>query len=525
MEKMPIENWISSRLRAAEAMIRSMETHVRLLEKQRDYLKVWKNDQLQILEEQVKHLERQRCFLTLWKPDVHFGLDSKSSHVDVQLVAKDEGRVHAHKAILAARSQEFEKLFRAEIKDGIIEIADMSYEELSAFVRFFYTASIDSKLLVKHSSSLLQAADRYKVNFLRTVCEEALVTNICKENAISIFVVAKKHCSEATLEALLNEATSMGELSTFNEYKQYCQTDAKLLLELYEKFLEVKKASSSKKRRTAVAKGCSEANAGVYLPSRKSGEVSRPAENVAGEPYVEIFGSNIFETMNEKVEADGPVEDNEKGKDKVKGSNSDGGRKKMKDNRIPGRTPMPFDTPMVQGSPYGSPHFMPFFMPPCMPAMYPGNPMLAGQRPPMLMPSEPSSNFLKPLALKKEYQTKKVPSLNKKSKEANVVSTLPQGIVWKKKQYRASIVVNGKTHVLGNSKSLEEATHMYDRAAYVCGRGTNHELPEKEKQELEGLLWEEFLDFPRESQNEQKQGNSGVGELSSILPQSWLEEY
>lgn len=100
MEKMPIENWISSRLRAAEAMIRSMETHVRLLEKQRDYLKVWKNDQLQILEEQVKHLERQRCFLTLWKPDVHFGLDSKSSHVDVQLVAKDEGRVHAHKAIL-----------------------------------------------------------------------------------------------------------------------------------------------------------------------------------------------------------------------------------------------------------------------------------------------------------------------------------------------------------------------------------------------------------------------------------------
>lgn len=39
------------------------------------------------------------------------------------------------------------------------------------------------------------------------------------------------------------------------------------------------------------------------------------------------------------------------------------------------------------------------------------------------------------------------------------------------------------------------------RAAYVCGRGTNHELPEKEKQELEGLLWEEFLDFPRESQS------------------------
>jgi hypothetical protein len=38
------------------------------------------------------------------------------------------------------------------------------------------------------------------------------------------------------------------------------------------------------------------------------------------------------------------------------------------------------------------------------------------------------------------------------------------------------------------------------RAAYVCGRETNAELPQGEKQELEGLLWEEFLDFPKESQ-------------------------
>ena len=37
----------------------------------------------------------------------------------------------------------------------------------------------------------------------------------------------------------------------------------------------------------------------------------------------------------------------------------------------------------------------------------------------------------------------------------------------------------------------------------MCGRETNSELPEKEKQELEGLLWEEFLDFPTESELEE----------------------
>jgi hypothetical protein len=43
-------------------------------------------------------------------------------------------------------------------------------------------------------------------------------------------------------------------------------------------------------------------------------------------------------------------------------------------------------------------------------------------------------------------------------------------------------------------------TGEHARAAYVCGRETNAELPQGEKQELEGLLWEEFLDFPKELQ-------------------------
>jgi hypothetical protein len=45
------------------------------------------------------------------------------------------------------------------------------------------------------------------------------------------------------------------------------------------------------------------------------------------------------------------------------------------------------------------------------------------------------------------------------------------------------------------------------RAAFVCGRETNSELSEKEKQELEGLLWEEFLDFPTESEIEESKLN------------------
>jgi hypothetical protein len=59
--------------------------------------------------------------------------------------------------VQAARSQEFENLFRNEVKDNLVEMADMSLEELSTFVKFFYTDVVNRESLVKHSSALLQS--------------------------------------------------------------------------------------------------------------------------------------------------------------------------------------------------------------------------------------------------------------------------------------------------------------------------------------------------------------------------------
>ena len=37
----------------------------------------------------------------------------------------------------------------------------------------------------------------------------------------------------------------------------------------------------------------------------------------------------------------------------------------------------------------------------------------------------------------------------------------------------------------------------WDRAAYKCGREPNFELSEEEKQELQGMQWDEFLALTR----------------------------
>ncbi len=100
MEKIPIENWNSARIHTAQAMIRSMEAEMRLLEKQRDVMSVCKSDKVRSLEMQVQQLEKQRDFLSLWKPDLHNGLHMQDTHVDVQLQASDGSCIYAHKAVL-----------------------------------------------------------------------------------------------------------------------------------------------------------------------------------------------------------------------------------------------------------------------------------------------------------------------------------------------------------------------------------------------------------------------------------------
>ena len=45
----------------------------------------------------------------------------------------------------------------------------------------------------------------------------------------------------------------------------------------------------------------------------------------------------------------------------------------------------------------------------------------------------------------------------------------------------------------------KSALFVYCRAAYLCGREPNFELTEAEKQELQLLQWEDFLEQTRQS--------------------------
>ncbi|TQE06504.1 hypothetical protein C1H46_007875 [Malus baccata] len=79
----------------------------------------------------------------------------------------------------------------------------------------------------------------------------------------------------------------------------------------------------------------------------------------------------------------------------------------------------------------------------------------------------------------------------------NQEPSLLRGVYFKNMKWHAAIKVDKKQIHLGTVGSQEEAAHLYDRAAFMCGREPNFELSEEEKQELRKFKWDEFLVMTR----------------------------
>ncbi|XP_044500955.1 ethylene-responsive transcription factor-like protein At4g13040 [Mangifera indica] len=108
--------------------------------------------------------------------------------------------------------------------------------------------------------------------------------------------------------------------------------------------------------------------------------------------------------------------------------------------------------------------------------------------------------------IEKEQHIKSFPGLpikrrkrHRRKQIQNQEPCLMRGVYFKNMKWQAAIKVDKKQIHLGTVGSQEEAAHLYDRAAFMCGREPNFELSEEEKQELRQFKWDEFLAFTRRS--------------------------
>jgi len=104
---------------------------------------------------------------------------------------------HAHKAILAARSAVFSAMFEHEMeerKHNRVEIADVDRDVMNEMLRFIYTGKAPN--LERMADDLLAAADKYALDRLKVMCEEALCSSLSIENVSDVLVLADLHSAE-----------------------------------------------------------------------------------------------------------------------------------------------------------------------------------------------------------------------------------------------------------------------------------------------------------------------------------------
>ncbi|CAO2644932.1 Speckle-type POZ protein [Lemmus lemmus] len=97
----------------------------------------------------------------------------------------------AHKAILAGAMFEHEM---EESKKNRVEINDVEPDVFKEMMCFIYTGKAPN--LDKMADDLLAAADKYALERLKVMCEDALCSNLSVENAAEILILADLHSAD-----------------------------------------------------------------------------------------------------------------------------------------------------------------------------------------------------------------------------------------------------------------------------------------------------------------------------------------
>ena len=102
-----------------------------------------------------------------------------------------------HKAILVSRSRVFAAMFEhdmEESKHGRVEVKDVDPDVMAEMLRFIYMGRAPN--LDSMAAELLAAADKYALDRLKVICEEALCSSLTVENVSEVLILADLHSAE-----------------------------------------------------------------------------------------------------------------------------------------------------------------------------------------------------------------------------------------------------------------------------------------------------------------------------------------
>ncbi|CAN6308559.1 unnamed protein product [Urochloa humidicola] len=160
------------------------------------------------------------------------GLLSSKEDVDVTFEVAGE-TFEAHRLVLGARSPVFMAELLGPMKEGTttaaVRVDDMEPRVFEALLNFVYTDALpdegdqmeedDASVMAQH---LLVAADRYRIESLKLMCEDRLREHIDTGSVATILALAEQHCCPGLKKAcfeFLGSPTAMLAVMETKEFK------------------------------------------------------------------------------------------------------------------------------------------------------------------------------------------------------------------------------------------------------------------------------------------------------------------
>ncbi|CAM0146599.1 unnamed protein product [Urochloa decumbens] len=152
--------------------------------------------------------------------------------VDVRFEVGDE-TFDAHRLVLGARSPVFMAELLGPMKEGAaaaagaVRVDDMEPRVFEALLNFMYTDALpdeaemeeeDACVMAQH---LLVAADRYRIESLKSACEDRLRKHIGTDSAATILALAEQHCCPGLKEACFEFLGSPSAMLAVMETKEF----------------------------------------------------------------------------------------------------------------------------------------------------------------------------------------------------------------------------------------------------------------------------------------------------------------
>ncbi|XP_062537353.1 speckle-type POZ protein-like isoform X1 [Armigeres subalbatus] len=119
------------------------------------------------------------------------GLLQSERYTDVVIVVQNR-ELKAHKFMLASQSIVFEAMFESDMREkqeSRIIISDLEYEVIEQMLLYMYTSKVPK--LKSLADRLLVAADKYALDDLKVVCEQALCEDLTTNRAIELLALAE----------------------------------------------------------------------------------------------------------------------------------------------------------------------------------------------------------------------------------------------------------------------------------------------------------------------------------------------